>query len=465
MDHIDRWNILEPDSIAVELPDRSVTYRELSTLVSRGGGALAGFGVKPGDRVAVWVKNDLPSLVALWAVPRMGGVVVPISSRLTHLEVMAQLDLVDPALILGSDALTGRTTHATGSLFDGRPTMPHPHAPDELHSIFFTSGTSGEPKGARLTWGNHEASAAASAAAQPVGPDDGWLAVMPLFHVGGFAITYRMFRAGGTVVLESSFEAARVATVLPAVSYASLVATMVRSLLEEAGEDGLEGPSAAILVGGSAFPIGLQKAALAAGLPVVASYGMTETGSQVATAAVGDNPGSGAPPLEGVTITAGSEGRPGPITVDGPMVSPGYWGEPDRTGAFSTRDVGFFDAAGRLHVLGREDDVIITGGENVHPVEVEGALEQHPGVAAAAVFGVADPEWGERLEAAVVLRDATVSVAEIEAELREQLAGYKIPKAIHVVPDLPLGPTGKVDRSALAAIVIPSPGGEGGSGA
>ena len=262
MDHIDRWNILEPDQMALELPDRSLTYRELSTLVSRGSGALAGYGVKPGDRVAVWVKNDLPSLVALWAVPRMGAVVVPISSRLNHPQVMTQLDLVDPALVLGTDALTGRETVATESLFDGRPSMPQPHAPTDLHSVFFTSGSAGEPKGVRLTWGNHEASAAAAAERQPVGPDDRWLAVLPLFHLGGFAVTYRMFRAGGTVLLEPEFDAGRTTAALETVSYASLVPTMLRAVLAERSE-GFGGAPKAVLVGGAHVPVGLQEAARA----------------------------------------------------------------------------------------------------------------------------------------------------------------------------------------------------------
>lgn len=448
MDHIDRWNILEPDAVAVRLPDRDVTYRELSTLVSRGGGALAGYCVQPGERVAVWVKNDLASLVALWAVPRMGAVVVPISSRLSHREVMASLDLVDPALVLGSDALTGRTTHATESLFDGRPSTPHPHAPDDLHSVFFTSGTSGEAKGVRLSWGNHEASAAASALSQPVEPEDSWLTVMPLFHVGGFAITYRMFRAGGTVVLEPGFDGGRVAAVLPTVSYASFVATMVRSLI---GGGPIDGPSKAALIGGGPVPAGLQWAARDAGIPAVPTYGMTETASQIATASSGDEPGSGAPLLDGVIVGAGVPGDPAPITVDGPMVSPGYWGEPDRDGPFETGDVGFLDERGRIHVLGRWDDVIITGGENVHPAEVEAALLAAQGVESVVVFGVPDEQWGARLEAAVVLTDGTVE--EVEATARERLAGYKVPKAIHVVPELPLGPTGKLDRPAVRQLI------------
>ena len=452
VDHIDRWNILEPDQLALELPDRSLSYRELSTLVSRGSGALAGYGVKPGDRVAVWVKNDLPSLVALWAVPRMGAVVVPISSRLAHPQVTAQLDLVDPVLTLGTDALTGRETVATDSLFDGRPSMPHPHAPADLHSVFFTSGSAGEPKGVRLTWENHEASAAAAAERQPVGSEDRWLAVLPLFHLGGFAVTYRMFRAGGVVALEPEFDPERIAGLLDEVSYASLVTAMLREVLA-ARPEGFSGPTRAVLVGGARVPVALQEAARAAGLPVVPTYGMTETASQVATALPTDSPGTGALPLDGAEITAGSAAAPGAITVTGPMVSPGYWGEPDREGELKTRDVGYLDEAGRLHVVGRSDQVVISGGENIHPAEVEAVLESLPAVKSAAAFGVPDDAWGERLEAAVVLRDPTATSELIEADLRASLADFKIPKRWHIVEALPIGATHKLDRQALVELV------------
>ncbi|MGI9647268.1 MAG: class I adenylate-forming enzyme family protein [Acidimicrobiia bacterium] len=452
MDHIDRWNILEPDAVAVELPGRSVSYRELSTLVSRGSGALAGYGVRPGDRVPVWVRNDLPSLVALWAIPRMGGVAVPISSRLAHPQVMVQLDMADPALILGADALTGRTTHATESLFEGRPAVPHPHSPDELHSVFFTSGSEGDPKGVRLTWGNHEASAAASFGSQAVSPDDRWLAVLPLFHLGGFAITYRMFRAGGTVVLEPEFEPSRIAAMLDDVSYASLVPSMISPLLAEL-PDGFGGRLKSILVGGAALGSSLHESARAAGLPVAPTYGMTETASQIATAGPGDRPGTGAPLLEGVEVQAGSAEQPAAVRVSGPMVSPGYLGEEDRVGPFGTGDAGFLDEAGRLHIVGRADEMIITGGENVHPVEIEMALEDHPSVQAAAVFGVADDTWGQRIEAAVVLADPAATSDSIESDLRATLADFRIPKGWHLLTELPMGPTGKVDRQAVRALL------------
>lgn len=448
MDHIDRWSILEPDAAAVELPDRVLTYRELATLISRGGGAVSGYGVKPGDRVAVWVKNDLASLVALWGVPRMGGVVVPISSRLAHSKVMAQLDLADPALILGTDALTGRTTHATESLFDGRPTVPHLHSPDDLHSVFFTSGSEGEPKGVRLTWGNHESSAAAAASSQPVSPDDRWLAVLPLFHLGGFAITYRMFRAGGTVVLEPDFDPPRIAALLADVSYASLVPSMVSPVLAEL-PGGLGGNLKSVLVGGAALSPSLHEAAVAAGLPVVPTYGMTETASQIATASPTDPPRAGARLLDGVQVQAGTADQPAVVRVSGPMVSPGYLGEEDRPGPFATGDAGYLDDSGHLHIVGRADEMIITGGENVHPAEVEDALKGHPAVAAAAVFGVPNETWGQRIEAALVLSDATVTPDVIGSDLRGGLADFKIPKRWHVLPELPLGPTGKVDRRRL----------------
>jgi len=453
MDHIDRWNILEPDAVAVELPDRSVSYRELSTLVSRGSGALAGYGVRPGDRVAVWAKNDLPSLVALWAAPRMGAVVVPISSRLAHPQVMAQLNMADPVLVLGTEAPTGRTTHATNSLFDGRPAVPHPHGPGEPHSVFFTSGSAGEPKGVRLTWGNHEGSAAAASESQPVGPGDRWLAVLPLFHLGGFAITYRLFRGGGTVVLEPSFDPGRVASLLEEVSYASLVPTMIQSVLGEKPA-GFRGTLRSVLVGGAPITANLHRLAAEAGLPIAPTYGMTETASQVATAWPDDPPGSGAPVLGGVEVQTGTPDQPAVIQIGGAMVSPGYLGEDDRLGLFTTGDLGYLDDAGRLHVVGRVDEMIITAGENVHPVAVERALEDHPAVQAAAVFGVPDDNWGQRIEAAVVLSDPSVSTESIESDLRGILAAFKIPKRWHVVANLPLGPTGKVDRKRVAELVI-----------
>ena len=166
------------------------------------------------------------------------------------------------------------------------------------------------------------------------------------------------------------------------------------------------------------------------------------------------DPGVVARPLDGVELSAGSPGSPADIAVDGQMVSPGYWGEPDREGPFETRDVGYLDEGGRLHVIGRSDDVIISGGENIHPAEVEAVLGSLDAVQAAAAFGVSDDVWGERLEAAVVLFDETATVESIEAAVRESLPDFKIPKHLHIVPELPLGPTGKIDRRGLVELAM-----------
>ncbi len=449
VDHIDRYNILEPDRVAVDSPAGRVSYRELSTLVSSGSGALQDFGVRPGGRVAVLARNDLPTLVAMWAVPRMGGVVVPIDPAIAPNELQARLDMVDASLVLRDETerVAGPRTYATESLFDGPPAEPHPHAPDDLHTIFFTSASGGERKGVRLTWGNHETSAEASAERLPLAPNDRWLAVLPLFHLGGFAVTYRTFRVGGTVVLQPGFDPGQVAGLIDSLSYMSLVPTMLRRLLT-AHPGPYRGPSRATLLGGAPASTSLVAAADAAGLKIAPTYGLTEAASQVATALPGEE--AGARPLDGVIVRAGS----GPndlaaISVDGPMVSPGYWGEADRDGPFETGDIGYLDAAGRLHVVGRSRDVIITGGENVHPAEVERVLSEWPGVVAVAVFGVLDEEWGERVEAVLVAPSLGGRFEEIKEHASHRLGPFQIPKRWHFVDTIPVGNTGKVDRHEL----------------
>ena len=444
MDHIDRYNVLQPDQIAVEAPDRSVSYWELATLVSRGSGALQGYGMNPGDRVAVLARNDLATLVAMWAVPRTGGVVVPLDPGTPANELQARLDLVQATLVLwdGSEPTAGRRVEKLDSLFEGRPVEPHPHAPNDLHSVFFTSGSDGERKGVRLTWGNHEASAEASAGRLPLGPDDRWLAVLPLFHVGGFAVTYRTFRAGGTVVLEPRLDPKRVAAAHK-LSYISLVPTMLERLLGE----GSGGPSGATLLGGAPAPHSLVEVADASGFRVARTYGLTEAASQVATALPGDGPG--ALPLDGIIVQAGSgPNDPAPISVDGPMVSAGYWGEPDRTGPHPTGDVGYLDDSGRLHVVGRGHSVIITGGEKVHAAVVERTLSEFPGVAAVVVYGVPDDEWGERVEAVLVPK-LEAQLENIREFASERLAPFQIPKSWLFLETIPIGNTGKVDRQEL----------------
>lgn len=297
-----------------------------------------------------------------------------------------------------------------------------------VHSVIHTSGTTGEPKAVELTYANHAASAAASASITGLGADDRWLCPLPLFHVGGLGVLLRCAMAGATAVLHERFEVDRVRDAFEhgEVTLASLVPTML-SRLRDAGLREAPGVRT-ILLGGGPIPPGLLDWAAAAGIPVTPVYGMTETASQV----VAGIPGR---PLPGVELTIADDGE---ILVRGPMVTVDGW--------LHTGDSGRIDADGLLHVDGRLKELIITGGENVAPAEVEAALLEHPAVADAGVVGRPDEDWGEAVWAFVVLREEPGDLVEW---CRARLAPYKIPKRIEVVDALPRNAAGKLLRHRL----------------
>ena len=314
-------------------------------------------------------------------------------------------------------------------------------------TILFTSGTTGTPQPVVLTRANHEASAIASAWNLGVAPDDRWLCVLPLHHVGGLAILWRSVIYGTTVVLHERFdpETAVAAIASGEVTLASLVPTMLRRM--RAAGMSAPGELRAILLGGGPVPRDLLEWAVAVGLPVLQTYGMTETASQIATLRAGEavaHHGSAGRPLLGVELSIG-DGRE--ILVRGPMVAPGAV---EDDGWLHTGDSGHLDEDGFLHVEGRIDDVIVTGGENVGAAEVEDALLSHPAVADAAVAGRPDREWGEAVTAWVVLA-THVPDRELAAHCRRLLAAFKVPKAFVRVDELPRNAAGKVVRARLRA--------------
>ncbi|MFL5781176.1 MAG: AMP-binding protein [Thermoleophilaceae bacterium] len=314
-------------------------------------------------------------------------------------------------------------------------------------TMLFTSGTTNEPKPVVHAWANHDASAIASAWNLGVAPDDRWLCVLPLHHVGGLAILLRSVMYGTTVVLHEQFDPAAVVAAVEAgeVTLASLVSTMLRRMRDA----GLRGPGRlrALLLGGGPVPRDLLEWSAAIGLPVLQTYGMTETASQVATLSAQEalqHHGSAGRPLLGVELRIGEGGE---ILVRGPMVSDGAL---DDDGWLHTRDRGRLDEDGFLHVEGRIDDVIVTGGENVMAGEVEDALLAHPAVADAAVAGRPDPEWGSAVTAWVVLA-THVPDGELATHCRGRLAPFKVPKAFVRVDELPRNAAGKVVRRELRA--------------
>jgi O-succinylbenzoic acid--CoA ligase len=379
----------------------------------------------------------------MWAAWRLGAAVLV-------------ADPQSPLLIDGTDGI--RSKWGIAELITDLDIFGEParsavvSGPNQLHTVLLTSGSSGSARPVRLTHGNVAAAVTASAERIANDATDRWLLNLPLHHIGGLSVLWRSARAGGTVVVHDAFDAARTADVMRRgeVTIASLVPTMLSRILElySGPYEGMK----AVLVGGAAAPQPLVERALDAGLPVLQTYGMTEAASQVTTVVPGEEReslGTVGMPLRDMTVSIDDNGS-GEILVDGPAVSPGYLGESDRTGPHRTGDTGAIDAAGRLIVTGRLDNMIITGGENVYPAAVAEVIGRHPFVERVEVVGVPDAEWGH-LVGAVLVANAD-AVEEIEEWARLQLARHEVPKRWVFVPQMPLLRNGKVDRARVAEL-------------
>jgi len=313
-------------------------------------------------------------------------------------------------------------------------------------SVVFTSGSSGGARGARLTGANWAAAAEASVEHLGHGADDTWLLALPLHHVAGLSILIRSAYSGGTVRMLPGFEPISFAHELRnGVTMASMVPTMLARVLEI--DPGPFPALRAVLVGGGPIPDELLERAASAGLPVLPTYGLTETCGQVATLKPGSPLENKAHPLPGVELRIESDDR---IAIRGPMVSPGYVGEPDRGPGewFVSGDLGRMEG-GALRMTGRADTVILSGGENIDPSVVEAALSRVNGVEASMVLGVPSEEWGMEV---VCLYVGEASPIRIETYLRHRLAGFMIPKRWLRVDELPRSPLGKPDRAAAAVL-------------
>jgi o-succinylbenzoate---CoA ligase len=413
----------------------TVSYAELSAGARRTARRLAALGVHEGARVATTLPPSVAFAELLHALPLLGASLVPLNTRLTGEERRWQLE-DSGALLCVEEPLDGE--EADVELFTKVD-------PESEHSVIYTSGTTDRPTAVSLTHRNHTSSAIASAWNLGVHPDDRWLCVLPLFHVGGLAILLRSALYGTAAVLHESFDVERVKSAFEngEVTLASLVPTMLRRLVDA----GLETAPRlrAALLGGGPVPRDLLEWSAEHGFPALQTYGMTQTSSQIATltaAEAVEKSGSAGKPLLGVELSTSDEGE---ILVRGPMVSPGALDPAD--GWLHTGDRGRLDEDGYLWVEGRLKDVIVTGGENVACAEVERVLEEHPAVVEAAVVGLPDPEWGEAVTAFVVLGHA--EAPDLIAFCRGRLAGYKVPRALHVVDALPRNAAGKLLRKEL----------------
>ncbi|GMA52267.1 2-succinylbenzoate--CoA ligase [Alicyclobacillus contaminans] len=471
-----------PNVVAIEAPDGAFTYSELLQVARRLAGVLRESGVQPGEPVALLCRRGLWFTVGLHGVMQADAIAVPLNLRLTPSELAWQLRDAGARVVI-HDEDSASLTHAVErelgfhvtavalpqAVVDGTAGSQAGRAHIALEqplAIMYTSGTTGHPKGAVITHGNQWWSAMNSALLFGVHRGDRWLAPMPLFHMGGLSVLMRSLIYGTTAVVHNGFDAAAVNAALDrgSIHLLSVVPVMLQRMLADRQRP-YPASLRAVLLGGSAATRALLERCQALRVPVSQSYGLTEANSQVTTLRAEDGLrklGSSGKPLTVTEVAVWVEGRPveanqvGEIVLRGPTVIPGYWNRPEATAAafrdgwFQTGDIGYLDEEGYLYVLDRRTDLIVSGGENVYPAEIESVLSTHPAVLDVGVTGQPHPEWGHVPVAFVHAAGEDIHLAEaLERHCRERLAGYKVPKAFYFVDALPRNASGKLMRRKL----------------
>jgi O-succinylbenzoic acid--CoA ligase len=492
------WASVQPKRVALRSPQTAWTYSELDGAIWAASDALLERGLGSGEHVALEFdpEDALAMMVAFYAAQRVGLLPVLVSTKATaeerqRLRERAQVDFTLTAGDLDLPRLdddesieppvVGPTNGSAGPPIPSpakTAPAPEPWETDEdlflerrLDSpaaVVFTSGTSAGPRAVVLTHGNFLWSALASARNLGVCSDDLWLCCMPLHHVGGLSIPIRTAMAGTAALLQPGFDATRVNQAIDeeGVTLVSLVPTMLARLLDERGDRPFPKTLRAALIGGAAAPLALLERAAALEMHALPTYGLTEAASQVATLPLREWPQGLASAGRHLAFTIveirGADDRPvgrgveGEIVVRGPTVMAGYLGDPAATQAvldrrwLRTGDVGAWDDDGRLLVLDRRADRIVTGGENVSPEEVEKVIASHPAVAQACVVGLPSREWGAEVAAAVVLRPGrSLSLEELRAHAGSRLSGFKLPRLLVAVDALPRSASGKLLRRVV----------------
>ncbi|MDE0193390.1 MAG: AMP-binding protein [Gammaproteobacteria bacterium] len=454
------------------------THARLIAEVDRAAAALDAWGVGVGDRVLVQTEKT-PAAVALYlACVKSGAVYVPINTAYTHPEVEYFIADCQPALYVVGDRFDADVPVAvlddggSGTFLRGAATVPVPtvdRADDDLAAIIYTSGTTGRSKGAMLTHANLISNAETLCAAWDWRADDVLLHALPIFHVHGlFVALHCAFLNATPVVLLPRFEVSALLRELSGATVLMGVPTFYTRLLEDASFDADSCANMRLFISGSA-PLAEQTFAAfeqRTGFRILERYGMSETLMNTSNPLAGERvAGTVGFALPGIAVRVADDGgkelppgEVGNIELKGPNVFKGYWRQPERTAAefrddgfFVTGDMGTMDGEGRLTIVGRTKDVVITGGYNVYPKEVEALLDEMPGVDESAVIGIAHSDFGEAVVAVVVARGCPVNQADVDSYLKGKLARYKQPKRVVCLGDLPRNAMGKVQKNVLRA--------------
>ena len=484
-----------PQKVAIDFSGESpVTYRALAETVIRTGNYLLSLGIQPGDRVAVQLPKCLPFIYLHLASIEIGAIFLPLNpayplaelryfladsaSRCLFAESQNRADLesilpelpdMEKSIFISADENWGARVGACAS----ERTAPLPCDPDQTAMMLYTSGTTSRPKGALITHGNLTANIESLHEAWGWREDDVLLHVLPLFHVHGLAVAlHGALHAGATAYLLPAFDAAEALKLLRSGRFSVFMAvpTMHRRLFQLAEDRPVDLSHLRLMTSGSdRLPddlfFGYQDVF---NITLLERYGMTETGMNLSNPLHGERRvGSVGLPLPGVsarivdpaTETPLPAGEVGEVQIKGAHVFKGYWRQPAKTaeaftddGWLRTGDLGAREPDGYYTLKGRAKDLIITGGLNVYPPEVELVLMEHPAIAACAVIGCPDAQWGEQVVAAIIPRaDAAADAAEIVAFCRARLAAYKVPRRVVFVDQLPANALGKIQKAKLRA--------------
>ena len=470
-----------PKKLAFSFADTDWTYADLRRSAYAAAAILADARGEAPGRIGILSTNRPGFVFAVHAATRIAAPIVPLNWRQTSDEIAWQLrDAAVRVLVVDEERFDIALTASAGlpimivAMKDLErasvlTNCSDDEAPIDLGreaAVIYTSGTSGRPKGARISYGNLWFSAIGSALHLGHLSDDVWLASMPLFHVGGLSILFRAVIGALPVVLQERFDPERMmSAIADGATLVSVVPFMLNRMLEVLGDARWPVSVRHVLVGGSSTPPNLILECLHLGIPVAPTYGLTESTSQATTLLpeeAASRPFSSGLPLPFTEVRiivpngAASPGEIGSIEIRGPTLFAGYLGANDRPagttseGWFETGDAGYIDDDGYLFVIDRRDDLIVSGGENVYPAEIERVLHDHPSVVDAGVIAVADGDWGSRPVAGVVWRDDPgTAVAQLLRYCEERLARYKIPDRIVLLEDLPRSSSGKLLRREL----------------
>ncbi|KYG91409.1 2-succinylbenzoate-CoA ligase [[Bacillus] sp. KCTC 13219] len=465
---------LTPNRIGLRFEEQSWTFQQLHKEALYKAGQLATL-AKQGERVAILAPSTPELIKVIYGCMHLQLEMVLLNGRLSAEELAYQIEDAQVTVVLAAASEVHKlpqniefvTFEQLMSVQAIEVEIASTWSEEQTVSIMYTSGTTGFPKGVRQTVKNHSMSAISSALNLGTTEQDVWLCTVPIFHISGFSILMRSLLYGATVSLYEKFDAmACVQEIVEGhVTNISLVSVMLERVISEMERLQVQAhPNFKILLaGGGLIPVDYLQRAAKVQLPVVQTYGMTETASQTATLASADalrKIGSAGKPLFFNEVRIQGTEEPfveGEICIRGPHVTPGYIGRfaersSTENGWLLTGDIGYLDDEGYLYVVDRRADLIISGGENIYPAEIENALLAHPNVLEAGVCGIADDKWGQ-VPIAFIIQKQAVSEEELRAFCEHKLASYKLPKRFYFVESLPRNGSNKLLRRKLKELL------------